>query len=546
MSIKAFILSAIVLVLSFASCKKEDVKPVDIPISSMSIKATINNDSTGTCRIDWKENDAIAIINNGKLYKFVAIKDSMNNSSASFAMDMSSLPPEYIEGDFNPEMPMQAFYPYEGVTYDPYTRTIEYSVPGKQSNQKFTDKAGSADQNAGHELMPMAAYAENVREELVFQKLFWVFNFSITGADDEYIKGIEIISSTNINGKALVTIEKEYANSPDISIIIYQDQEEIEGETDVEKDYKRIILDCSNNSESLASKADYYVTLPVNTKNLGILINTSVTSYYRTITDLAEIVPGAFLSLEEPVNTTELTPAYIDNGVYLGNGIKLPKTLDGSEYIIWAPVNCGYEAPVLDGSVFVNRGYPYGKLYQWGRKDGHGYKDNIYEDATYPYEVSSIAGKQPEQDKFYWDWALGAEEWPADSDPCPTGWRVPTSEEILSLVQGLSQNDYMSGLDLHWTYSNENAANGHFGMPGFWFWGNVGEAGEKAFFPAGGIYKNDTSGCQIRGLSGCYWSSTGNGTGAAWYMDFNRKGYIDTYFDNHACGRSVRCVKDLK
>lgn len=52
---------------------------------------------------------------------------------------------------------------------------------------------------------------------------------------------------------------------------------------------------------------------------------------------------------------------------------------------------------------------------------------------------------------------------------------------------------------------------------------------------------------ELRGLSGCYWSASATSeNGNAWYMDFNRKGYIDSYFDNHAFGRAVRCVKKVQ
>lgn len=47
--------------------------------------------------------------------------------------------------------------------------------------------------------------------------------------------------------------------------------------------------------------------------------------------------------------------------------------------LIWAPVNCGYEA--ASGEY---KGYTYGRMYQWGRKYGHGYCDSSYQDDDYP------------------------------------------------------------------------------------------------------------------------------------------------------------------
>ena len=48
--------------------------------------------------------------------------------------------------------------------------------------------------------------------------------------------------------------------------------------------------------------------------------------------------------------------------------------------------------PVCDVSVAVYKGYPYGKLYRWGRKYGKGYEDGSYEDATYPSGGGILSG----------------------------------------------------------------------------------------------------------------------------------------------------------
>lgn len=47
---------------------------------------------------------------------------------------------------------------------------------------------------------------------------------------------------------------------------------------------------------------------------------------------------------------------YVDEyGINHGQGIEVGG-------VIWAPVNCGYKAATAD-----SKGFPYGKLYQWGR-----------------------------------------------------------------------------------------------------------------------------------------------------------------------------------
>lgn len=127
-------------------------------------------------------------------------------------------------------------------------------------------------------------------------------------------------------------------------------------------------------------------------------------------------------------------PDYIDEyGINHGQGIKIGE-------IIWAPVNCGYKAP--DGK---NKGYPFGKLYQYGRKDGHGYLDNTYEDESIPNVTrenpTSIDEANPNMFYQEWDKTLApAGTWGGEDgktktkyDPCPEGWRVPTMEEINTL-----------------------------------------------------------------------------------------------------------------
>ena len=132
--------------------------------------------------------------------------------------------------------------------------------------------------------------------------------------------------------------------------------------------------------------------------------------------------------------TTKELIDYEELGVNYGKGVAIGN-------IIWAPVNCGYQSG--------NYKYESGKLYQWGRKYGQYYYDDveviegpisikngqkdIYEntfflDLTYPYNwASDFNGKL---------WNKGSDINPIKSeyDPCPTGWRIPTSNELNNLV----------------------------------------------------------------------------------------------------------------
>lgn len=531
-----YCIAAFLLMLAIISCDKSEVIPTEPVIQTVTLSANIENKEQ-EFDVTWNTNDAIAVVNNGKLYRFV-LSSNDTDSSCMFVMDRTALPENYTEGDFDSTATIKAFYPYNGVTYDTTEHVFNYAVPAQQ---KYVNS--SLDKG----LIPLVGHAKNILDELTFYKLFGVLKFSIVGNEGEYIKKIEINSSNKVNGMANVKIEESDGNSPDIFINILK--ETGKGESNI--DHNKIVLDFDSDISISDKAVDFHIALPESAKDLGIIFHTSERSYYKSVSSYNEdgeyfnIINAGKLNTLPQINATQMNPAYIEKGIYLGDGIVLPKTADGTETIIWAPVNCGYESEVKNGGQIAYKGYPYGKIYQWGRKDGQGYMDNSYEDATYPYVPSVLGNESPDPAKFYENWSLATKEWPATSNPCPDGWRVPTIEEMLSLVTGLSQNDYLSGLEELWTTSNTDLSNRHYGLPGFEFYGNTNEYGTKVFFPAGGFYKYDLNGTQIRGLSGCYWSSSANGEGYAWYFDFNRKGYIDTYYDSHANGRSVRCVKSM-
>lgn len=524
--------------LATVSCDKQDVEPTHPVLQSISISATISN-GENDFNIEWDMNDAIAVINKGKLYRFVASGKDSDGKVSEFKMDLTSLPKNYLEGDFDTTSVIKAFYPYEGVTYDTVSRTFNYSVPDEQ---RYIAN------NVEKSLMPLVAYTQNCKEKFQFKKLFGILKLSVIGVQDEKVKKIEILSGNKINGLANVSIEgREKDEEPYILVNMLRNYDAEENSEPV--DNNRIVLDITNEVNIAGVSQDFMITLPTSAKDLGILIYTNVTSYYKTISsyntegEYASIIKaGKIYSLPE-IKSAEMAPAYIENGLYLGDGIALPKSPDGSEKIIWAPVNCGFESDTRNGGQISYRGYLFGKIYQWGRIDGLGYKDIVYEDATYPMAASELNGGKPDPTKFYRDWKTNEKVWPEDSNPCPIGWRVPTLDELLSLASGLTQNKYVDGLEDLWVTSNNDATNKHYGLPGFLFYGNTTNKGECVFFPASGIYKENLTETHIRGLSGCYWSSTTNGDGTAWYLDFNRKGYIDNYYDPQSFGRAIRCVK---
>ena len=238
---------------------------------------------------------------------------------------------------------------------------------------------------------------------------------------------------------------------------------------------------------------------------------------------------------------------YIDEyGINHGGGI----LIDG---ILWAPVNCGYHAT----------DYPYGKLYQWGRKHGQGYgepygitpTEPIHHDKTtaeiVPGPVKpSEARKYPT--RFYARSNMALFNWTTndmqlwnkftddgtifknvENDPCPEGWRVAELFDFYSLTKNYSEI----------VEAPEGGA-----ITGRWFSGQnaYSTAVPRIFLPMAG-YREMSGKCFSREKEGCYWSLRhGGGEGLVWHLYFrSRKVEVSPHAYPHDA-YSVRCVKDIK
>ena len=237
---------------------------------------------------------------------------------------------------------------------------------------------------------------------------------------------------------------------------------------------------------------------------------------------------------------------YIDEyGINHGGGILIGD-------VLWAPVNCGYHAT----------DYPYGKLYQWGRKHGQGYgapftkltkvTDNADKTTAeiVPAPVTPAeALKHP--DRFYarsdmssfnWTrndmslWCPLVEEGKATKhpkyDPCPEGWRVPELFDFKNLVEHYSGFvEYPEG-----------------GPKGRWFSGPAEYSTEvqRIFLPASGMRTRDGA-SHSRDEQAIYWSLRhGGGEGLVWHLYLNdyEAEVSPSAFPHEAY--SVRCVKDIE
>ena len=193
--------------------------------------------------------------------------------------------------------------------------------------------------------------------------------------------------------------------------------------------------------------------------------------------------------------------SYVDEyGVNHGKGLLVRN-------VVWAPVNCGYKAATA-----TDKGYPYGKLYQWGRKYGQGYSKEY--DATAPYDDNkviqgpvelSVGQNSSNQENLYvcdvytsrnWMsglsasevsklWNSGTEASPikTSNDPCPAGWRVPTVTEWRDLQE-----------------NNVSSFIGQGTQKGCWY-GDL-------FLPAAGYCSAYDGTAVKRDEQGLYWSSS--------------------------------------
>jgi len=249
--------------------------------------------------------------------------------------------------------------------------------------------------------------------------------------------------------------------------------------------------------------------------------------------------------------------------------------------IVWAPVNCGYEA--ANGQY---KGYPYGRMYQWGRKYGQGYKDSSYEDDDYIGKENGsqtmvtinsetdLLSEHPDKDTYNgiyycnntvspYNWYAGPSSpvytkaaphpeklWNTNEgtndpvsksafDPCPNGWRVPTKSELEML------------LGTKTTLGQYEGTHGTSTMYGSRFDGADGTSTDNyVFLPLAGCL--DKSGNPVKrgnlvpSSSIYYWSSSvdNNSSGMSYALAKGGKGSFGVGLSERVLGHPVRCVRE--
>lgn len=192
-------------------------------------------------------------------------------------------------------------------------------------------------------------------------------------------------------------------------------------------------------------------------------------------------------------------------------------TLSGTT---WATANVG------EPGEFVAAAELPGRLYQWGRRT--------------PWSATLF-------DQTLEGWAaeaLADEAWPTEADPCPTGWRIPTAEELNALlggsvlpvaavrngVQGYSISKFPTGGSIFLPRTGYRTAAGKL----------QGRATtDQVEDPESGA--GSTIGAATHGY---YWSSEGSGTGTgARAIRISDEGISKSNGSSKKYAFAVRCVK---
>ena len=245
----------------------------------------------------------------------------------------------------------------------------------------------------------------------------------------------------------------------------------------------------------------------------------------------------------------------------------LMKSTTGKNFF-WAPVNVG--ATIMPTSVDLTGDITStcGKIFQWGRAFGF----PASTDAVDTTGIGTTLGRPVQadlEDMTKWDnkyiycsdknpntqknwllingvgqdnpagsgmvagewyqklWNEGSETVPVKSayDPCPAGWRVPTSSEWWAIGAGGQIAD-------SWDDSAKLMS-----IPGV--------DGSALVLPAAGRRNSATGATSSQGRYGFYWSSSvSSGSTNASLVGFVGDAALNAYADNRANGYSVRCVQE--
>ena len=522
---KKLFLSALLVLAALSACQKnEPSAPVTkgevlyATIEDVASTRTVKDENNN---IRWSEGDQIIAFMNSTLgVKYQVLPSSVGETSASFE--------EVSTGGLNAGTELDHI-----VAYYPYDEGIECMKDdgNYKLNVIFPIDQNYAENSFGKDSFPMVAIS--IDNNLTFK--------NIGGAIKLQLKGLQKIICVRLEGKS----NEKLSGHAQVKVFPGGDKPVIEM---ADYAFSYMCLYCREGVQlNEMTPTEFILSVPpvIFSKGFTVTITDSYGQDYVIDTDKANTVYRSSLLVMPPVvldpPNEDCNFVYIDEyGINHGQGFRIGET-------IWSPVNCGYHKDE----------YPYGKLYQWGRKYGQGYSGPLCDyrgnsvgmisDATNPVVLDGPVSFSDGQKDVYantfftvseypYDWCLdsndklwnaGTEELPekTPNDPCPDGWRVPTYAELLALNE---------------SYMVEN----DIGQQGRWMAEGVSFApGIPAIFlPAAGCRNNIYSDARKRNYYGYYWTSRPQEE-FAFYFYF----YYDSYgrLDGaKGLGASVRCVLD--
>lgn len=565
------ILAAALVILAAVGCEKNENLPDNSVQGRITLSATINNLATktslgnkgtdGKYPVFWSIGDAIAVINNDECFEFDC-DEIEENSNGIFALKSKV---EYSKA-FDATKPVQVIYPYDNVIFQGSSNPVIYNIPAEQIYSENSFGNGASPMWAYAENGEGVITFDNLfgAIKLQLKGTQTIMSISIKGNNNEVLSGEAIITTDTDGTSPSLTMTSENDSAKSVTLDCSNAEEGVdlnESEatefiialppvtfsngftvTVTDKNENTYIIESSKSNTIVKSSI---LTMPELTiinslalpwESMTVLPGTEYTlttnasyadatgeslvwsSSNETVVEVDQT--GKITAKEEGSATITVRSSLFRLEDECEVNVK-PQTdrtqveypvehkKDESYYgiviggVVWAPVNCGYEPADED-----YKGYPYGKLYQWGRKYGQGYDDI---DESYPSgnniimgPVEGSVGNAAENaekfcvtssDPYNWCESHDSNMWGAAKtayDPCPEGWRVPTKDELELLKSNRSS----------WTQDS----NGHWG---YYFSGEYTyiEGAPRIFLPAAG-YRTTVGNAEERNETGLYWSST--------------------------------------
>lgn len=498
---------SIILLLALSamfSCQKNDI---DVPVNDDMIYASVE-DMAGTKTslaenkdVLWSFDDRITIFKKTTLgLQYRLIDEYSGRNYGGFSKVASDDDNVYAGSAINH---LVAYYPYQSnivIKADDVEKPTGYTLTGIDLPQTQYYEQGSFSNGS----FPMVALSEE--NNLTFM--------NVCGGIKFLFKGSKSVQQIRFAGKN----KEQLAGTASVLAYVYGKDPVVT----MTKGVYDIYLDCGKGVQLDAKKpTEFIISLPPMTFSKGFTAKVTYTDGTTETmeTDKENTIYRSKLTVmpEIELGTTADSGDYVDEyGKNHGPGVEI----DG---VVWAPVNCGYHAA----------DYPYGKLYQWGRKYGQGYSVPVVIDGPVSIYVgesqtnADVHFKGLRENAYDWAdvvntelWNSGTETEPvkAEYDPCPSGWRVPTKTECEALVNA--------------GYSWDSDAKG------VWF---GSESGSEVFLPAAGCRNSDGTGAD-RETWGYYWTSSRDEQYASGIRFFSNNAFSNP----SPCGTAlaVRCVKE--